>query len=426
MKFTINIIFILLFVSNLHSFNIDEAVDRALKGNRILNSKKHELQSYQFKEDAAKSLRYPSIFFDSNYNVFNDEKNVLFDTGLGTQKFLLNEKDYINLSTGVRLNLYTGGLVSGGISYANYQKLSKNEELQEVKLDIIYNSKIAYVDILELKAYRSILLKEVEALSAHYNDATSLYEQGVVPQIDVLQTDVKVKRAKQRLTEIENSIKVAKGNLSVIMGDKPDDSFDVDDILFDINKNIDIEFLNTLAKSYRPILKDFEYRVEALNSSIDIKNSEYKPKLYLTSGYSYSDIQDDLDNKGSFFIQGGIKFQIDWDKTFKERNALKERKFSLQKDKEQVYLQILLAIKRSYEDYITAKSNFALSKSSVNSADEYFRVVKIKYKEGLLKNSDLLDAEAMLTDSMMVERANYFNIIKKIFMIERVVGKEVR
>ena len=408
----------------LYGITLEQAVNEALKNNHKINSAKLNFEASTYKFKAAKALRMPSFFVDSSYTKLNSSVKLNFPTPIGTETITITEQDYISLTTGIKLNIYTGGLISGSISKALNEKNAYENIVKETKLDVKYNTQIAYINILELYAYEKIAEKHLHALKKHYDDSTALYKEGIVSYLDMLQTDVKVKEAVQKLTSIKNSIKVAKTNLAIILGRYPSDNITVTDTKNNFIKKLDISKLYEFAKENRPILKILTAQIKAADASVEIASSGYKPKLYLMTGYKYSDVQDDIKDKESFMMQAGVKFQLDWDKSFNEVNAAKKSKLALIRSREDMLSQVLLGVKKAYEDYNTAISNLKVAKTSVKSAKEYFRTMKLKYKEGLSDNSDLLDAEAMLTNALMTEKNHYFDIIKKYFLIERVTGTE--
>jgi outer membrane protein TolC len=405
--------------------SIDDAVKEALKNSYKINSSIHMKKASIYKYKAAKSLKMPSFFLDSAYTLLDNEKNLIFSTPIGNQNIKLSEQEYINLSTGIKLNIYTGGFISGTISKTLYEKNAAENSLEETKLDIVYNTKIAYINILQLTAYKEIAEKHVQALTKHYNNVKELYAVGLVPFIDKLETNVKLNEALQNLTSIKNSIKVAKANLSIIMGRTLSDNITTSQVKKNFVKNFNITELLENAEKNRPVLKMVSNKIKAAQSAIDIAKSEYKPKLYIIGGYNYSNIQNNIKDKDNFLIQAGVKLQIDWDKSFNEVTAIKENKISLINMKKDILSNTLLGVKKAYEDYNTAVSNLKVAESMVKNAKEYFRTVTFKYKEGLTDNSHVLDAEAMVTKALMTYENYQFNIIKKYYLLERVTGKDL-
>jgi len=424
MRFFIFICLVLFNFTSIYALTIQEAVNEALKNNRTLKVKNFEYHALSDKYKAAKSLQMPSFFTESSLTLLNKDKKIDFSTPIGSQSITLTEKDYIEFTTGIKLNLYTGGLISGNISKTFFEKEASEKELEENRLTVIYNTKIAYINILELEAFEKIFEEHLLSLKKHYSDVENLYNQGMVPYIDLLETEVKLKDAMQNLTSVRNSINVAKSNLSVILGRTLSDNITVKSIDKLQIKNFNEKRLYKIARQNRPVIKMITNKIKAANSEINMAASGYKPKVYVLGGYTYSDMSDHIENKGNFLLQAGIKFQIDWDKSLNEINAAKNAKYALLHKKDDILSRIMLGVKKAYEEFNTSKANLDVAKAVVKSAKEYYRTIKLKYSEGLTDNSHVLDAEAMLTKALMTEKTHYFDIMKKYFLLERVTGKD--
>jgi len=425
MKFLNFLIIFILLSMNLHSLTLKEAIDLALKNNYSIKSQVHEVDSSKYLIKSAKSLKMPSFFVDYSYTKLNSSKYINFTIPPYLKiKEKMTEKDYVDFVAGVRLNIYLGGLIPSNIRVQEFNLKSKMYELQELKSDIIYNTEIAYLAILELKAYKKIAEKHLQSLISHLYDVKNYYNQGLVPYVDILQTDVKVKEAKQNLTKVENSIEVAKTNLAIIMGMDPEYKFTLSNInRFNVKLNTNLNDLYKIAEKNRALLKKIKAEISKIDNLINVKKSEYKPKFIISSGYKYSQMEADVENRDTYFIKGDLKFNLDWDKAFQDVNALKEKKISLEMKYLDIKSKIFLGIKKAYKEYHTALNNLTVAKSEVKTAREYFRIIKLKYKEGLADNTDVLDAESMLTKAKMEERTDYFNVLKKYFLIKRLIGE---
>ncbi len=419
-------VFIILFLSlisqNIFSLTLEEAIKIALKNNFEIQSQNHILKSTEIKLKSAKALRMPSFVVDSSYTQLDDSKKITFDTPIGSQSFNISEDNYYEIVSGFKLKLYTGGYISSQIKAAKSNIEIERNNLEEKKLDIIYQTQLSYLNILILNSYKKIAEKHVEALQSHLQDVKHFYNQGLVPYVDILQTQVKLKEGEQLLTKIENNIKVAKTNLALILGWTQDKKINVSNIKYNLEKYINLNMLYTFANKNRPILKKIDAELEKMKYLIKMTKADYKPKVIVFGGYKYSNMNDSVNDKDNFLVQLNLKFNLDWNKTFHDVNSLKEKLVALKFLKKDINNKILLQVKKAYEEYNTALKNLEVSKSTVKTAEEYFRIIKLKYKEGLSDNSDVLDAEAMFTKAKMDENANYYSAIAKKFAIERAIG----
>ena len=81
----------------------------------------------------------------------------------------------------------------------NVKKLDAARTRNLVAIDFV----LVYLDLLESENLLKVSEKEVEQLQSHLHDAKSLYEEGVITKNDLLQAEVKISDAKQRLLTAE-------------------------------------------------------------------------------------------------------------------------------------------------------------------------------------------------------------------------------
>lgn len=421
---------LLLISSNIFALTIDEAVESAINNNHLLKALKSETKSSQYETEAAKSLNMPSIFFDTSYTLLDDEKKLTVQMAPGISTSVTQVKDnYFDANVGVKYNIYSGGAISSNINIKRLREKATNENFLEFKNNLIFQVKKSYVETLKLIALKDIAISHYNALESHYNDIQKFYAQGLVAQIDLLQTNVKLKEAKQYLTKIESQINVAKSSLSMLIRDNIDSKdieiteikvFDYDDVTFNLQD------LYEKAVNNRPVIKQLNTEIAALKESKNLIKSDFNPKIYVAAGYSYSNQNDDIEPKGGFFGKLGLNFDLQWNKPSKEISAVSEKIIALNQKRLNTILQIKLEVKDAFENYITARENLKVAKTALKEAEEYFRIVKLKYSNSLASNSDVLDAEAMLTSALNNEKNAYYDLIISYYQIEKTIGNNLR
>ncbi|MCB4203848.1 TolC family protein [Deferribacterales bacterium Es71-Z0220] len=252
------ILLMLLVSSNIFALNIDEAVQNALQNNHILKFYESSVKSSKYDTESSKSLQMPSFFLDSSYTLLDKEKKLNVEIAPGITSSMTQVKDkYFDATVGIKYNIYTGGAVSSNININRYKEESVKQNYLEFKNELIFQVKKQYAEILKLLAQKEIAQRHLDALNNHYSDVKNFYKQGIVAELDLLQTDVKLKEAKQSLTKIDNYIKVAKSALSLLINSNIESS---DFPLTELNQNtiektIKIDTLYEEAVKNRPIIK---------------------------------------------------------------------------------------------------------------------------------------------------------------------------
>lgn len=408
-------------------YKLEELISKGLKNNELIKSQEHIINSKRYTLDASRSENYPSLIAEYTFTQLNDKKELSMSTLGGTMKVTQVEKNYSNLSVGFQYNFYTGGVVSSLIDISkrniDISKLDYRELLNEIK----YNIQNAYITILELYAIRDLYRSEIESLKSHAKDVELLYNQGLAAKVDILHTSVKVKDIEKKVFEIENSIKIAKYNLKTLLGEEPDDNYDIDELNIDFS-TLRLDENEIIDKAYknRPALQKLSLEMQNLKRSKEIERSNYLPKGFLYGGYSYNDSNDKVDPKGGFILQAGVKFKLDWDKPFKNISAKKEEIYAFESRIRDTKLRLKVSVQKSIEDFYTSQKTYEVVQEQLKEAEEYYRVTNLKYKNGLASNTDLLDAEAMYTAAKVSLKKAYYDIIRSYYKIELEAGSEVR
>ncbi|MCX8083650.1 MAG: TolC family protein [Calditerrivibrio sp.] len=406
---------------------IENAIKLGLKENLSIKAKEHQIKSTLWTFEAAKSDNFPSIVADYTYTKMDEKKQLSLNTLGGTMKVTQVEETYNTLNLGIQYNFYTGGLVTALVDIAKKNVEKSQHDHTELSNEIRYQIQNAYINILELYAIRQLYEKEIESLRAHQKDVELLHHQGLAAKIDILHTSVKVKEVEKKIFEINNNIKIAKLNLRMLLGQEPDDNFDVLEIDRDfLNTQIDETKIIEQAYSNRAILKSLKADLENLKKTLEIEKSAYMPKAFIYGGYNYTDSNEAISPKGGFLLQAGLKFKLDWDKPSNLLKGKKEEIYAFENKLKEVKYRIKIAVQKSIEDFYTAIKTYDLANQQLKEADEYFRVMNLKYKNGLASNTDLLDAEAMLTAARISTKKAYYDIARAFYKIEFESASEVK
>ena len=411
------------FCSASFALTIDEAVQNAIENNWTLKSHQKITDSESLKIDSAKSSRMPIFFFDSSYTLLDDKKEISFSLAPGLNSSMTQvERDFFESNIGLRYNIFTGGAISSSIQIKKAEYERALHEFGEFKSFLIYNTKKSYIEALKAQSILKIAQKHLESLKNHYKDVQKLLENGVVAKIDLLQTNVKLKEAEQKLTNAKSNQNLAISALNNIMGSPIEDEVAIVEPDIKIPSTFN---LNTMMDEAVGI-KAISAKISALESSKKAIVSEYLPKIYIAGGYKYSNQNNMVEPKGVFFAQLGVKMEVEWNKASKDKQTVNSSISGLVNQRLQMISEVKLSVKSAYESLNSAINNLYVAKSAIDEAEEYYRIVKLKYENGLISNSDVLDAEALYISALESERNAYYEVLEKYFMLEYAVGKDLR
>ncbi len=400
----------LFIVINLFAIDINDAVDIALKNNYSIKQQQYVLEESQVSFDSSKTVYSPKLDLYYNYN----NRNKLI-TGQ------IDEDSTINAS--LTYNLFNGFSDKYNIQASkrllNYSKFTLNA----FREDLILNVKNIYIAYLLKQKNTQTFYEALKQYEKQNFDSKNYLDQGLIAQNELLQIEVEMLQAKQNYQQAKSEQKIAKKRLKNILGDKLNESETIDELTSNIisistfNKNklndrSEIKALDQLIQNYKSQSKSVKGN---LYPKIDAKlsHNQYGDDFLPTNRYNYPNSQ----NIGSV--------TLNWNLYNGKKDDLaivinKKKIKQIQMQIEDLKLQIKLQYEEAIEELDVAKLNLTTSKKAKEQAKMNYDIVKNKVQEGISTNSDLIDANYLLTKSKQNYFSAYYNKYLAIATLQRV------
>ncbi|MGM0518133.1 MAG: TolC family protein [Campylobacterota bacterium] len=392
------------------ALNLKEAVDLALKNNHSLKAKNFDYEKSMKNVDLEESSYLPKVDVEYNYNKR--------DNALPNQL-----KEDGTLSANVTYNLFNGFKDVSNIKSSEYLSKSSRFLLDALRFDIVLETKKAYINYLDkfnlLKTYKS----EYLLFKNQYKDAKSRYEQGLLAKNDLLEVQVNMSSAKQNIVKAKAALKVAKLQLSNIIGgvdllDENIEALNVTDIKRLDYKSLDFE--------NRSEIKALKMSIESIVKQKDAARGSYYPKLDAKLSHNeyydnlgLSKIDEDVDNQNIATLNASWNLYnggADLTKIAMLNTDLLKLKTQLQETK--------LNIKLQYEDakaaFEVATDNLITAKLALSQAKENYSIVQNRFKEGVSTSTDLIDANFLLSSAKQKYNRAYFDKFLAIATLNRI------
>jgi len=255
----------------------------------------------------------------------------------------------------------------------------------------------AYFSVLEADKMLSVGEKEVEALTSHARMAKDLYEAGTITKNDLLQAEVRLSDAKQRLLALKNMRRYQASvinriisrplNLEIILSEPSVDTA--------LTPQLEMIWANALQNRPEIIIADSEIRINELKENA--KKAEFLPSFFAEGGYNYTRNQYSV-YEDNWSLVLGVKMNIfSGGMTRAELSKLKIRSEQLREQRKKIEDEVKLEAERYYLDRKSAVENIAVTKEAVKQATENLRINNVRYEEGVGTATDVLDAISLLT-----------------------------
>ncbi|WP_298878360.1 TolC family protein [uncultured Polaribacter sp.] len=263
----------------------------------------------------------------------------------------------------------------------------KTERTQDY---LVFEVEKAYMQLqLAYKAV-NVLEKALETANANKEMANNSFKQGYLQRADILNVDVRVTEIKNQLYTAKSNVQNASNYLSFLMNDK-------DFVVYKPSESLTISTLNIDDKSIsenRSDIKAMHFASKAYEQMNKADKMAFLPRLNAFGSYEMYDNKVFQGNANGYLI--GAKLSWDIFQGSKRFGKAQKSKAELEKSKleyNQYISKSNLELNKVKRQLIDAKNKLELTSLAVEQSKESLRIRKNRFKEGLEKTSDLLQAE---------------------------------
>ena len=432
----------LLLASNLsfsqQSYTLREAVDYAVKNHVAIKNAQIDILNAEARVREIKGIGLPQVTGGFNYGnnliiqkVFIPAKT--FDPKAPEGEVIAAEFGVANSgNAGINVSqlVFDGSYLLGLKAADVYVDLPKKILIQ-TKQQAAESVMKAYYGILVNEERIKILNLNIGRLDSLLRDTRALNAQGFVEKIDVQRLEVQANNLRIEAKNVERLQELSYHLLKFQMGKKLTETIALTDKLHDVT-------LSELAPDSEQELKygnRIEYSILQTQSKLaelDLKNQKVGvlPRVIFTGGYSYSTGRPqftDLITKPWFNAANiGLTVQVPIFDGFQRKNKVIQSQNNFQKVKQSFEIlensidmqvkQGQITLKNAYETLNEQKANMDLAK-------EIVRVTKIKYKQGVGSNLEVINAEISLKEAQTNYFTTMYNALIAKVDLDKALGK---
>jgi len=337
---------------------------------------------------------------------------------------------YYRAGADAYVNLYNGGKTNTKIAAAKVENELSKVGLNERKQEIHYTSAVYFYDVYRNLSYKYLLEQDIKEREKQLAEINQLYKNGTILKSDVLRAALRLSKQHMLLTEIENSIKIAKKKLNLLLG-RPDDE--------PLNPQISEEETDAVT-----LKQANDYFTEATASSLKIQVSEKEQQLaklklkqvksnilpslgfFAEYAYAYPQIQFypyalSLYSNGMF----GLKLKIPISSWYTNQHKVKEAEIRLHQhdvEDQDVRDHIRQEVSENHIRYKESVQRITVAEENIKQATESYRIVQNTYFNQLSLLTDLLDAETQLLQSKFELTTAKVNAKIQYYQLQKAIG----
>ena len=461
MKKTILLLIVILTISQVFAKDISlkESIRLAKEQNKDLLSEKNSLASAKWGEKNAFTNFLPKVTFNSTMvrldnDTYKEASEVMQIPVFGPDG--IPNGNYIpfsgaEMSGGIYKTSFNNGITvqqpifNGGKIILGYQlsKLAKEQaifSLQNKENDITFQVASTYFNILKIQDVLMLSQKSVESSKAHLKKVRDNYRAGTAKKTDVLQWEVKLQNDETALNEVKNNLNVLLTVWKNLLGTDDElyypqkinvENFDAEIEKYALIKNEQLEkevekILNETEKS-NPVLKTLSTTDKMMDKQLLMAKGNFLPSLNLQFSYQIeNDDKFDFSGEDNWNLVAAFSFPLfssgaNFTNMKKTKYDVKKTKLTLESTKD----NILVGAKNTFCNLVTKAQTVENNKSALAFAKENHKLINNFFEQGMITNSDLMDADIMLFANEMNLVSSYYDfLISKYELIKFTNEKE--
>jgi len=401
MVFSFTLIYFFTSAQQQKTISLQDAINQAsLKNTQIKIAEQNKaISDALYKQSMAVFL--PNLTLNNSVVVTNNPLNN-FGFKLLQQKTTLadfnpvvlnNPDDITNFSTQIQLQqplINIDGFHQR--KAAKSVKIASEYGLLRIKDAIKLKVQSAYLQ-LQL-VYKALAVVKQALVTAQVNQklVNDLYKQGLVQKSDVLNLEVYVATVKNQLQKTKSMIYNTSDQLAYLLGNKSKKIILVPKDSLELLQNTSNAI--TILNEQRADILAFKSKLNAQKQLVKASKSQFLPRANAFANYEWN-TANFLGTKANNYLVG---LKLSWSifKGGKQLNKIKQERATLEKSElgfQDYIAQTKLDLQKTKRQLEDALANLNRTKLAVSQSAEVLKITTNRYKQGLEKTTDLLDAE---------------------------------
>ncbi len=391
--------------------SLEECIKYGLENNKGIKIAGDKVKSARLKKDEVNTSGLPSLSLQAGYTRLSevDPFTITVPMGGTTQSFTVSPSLLNSYSAKLTLTqpIFTGFKIDLNKDLSDQSITASMFDLDAEKSKLRYSISNAYWSLYKVLEGKKVIDEYIKTIQIHLKDLNNFYNQGLITKNEVLKLEVQLSSAQVQLLETENGIQMAKLNLlnNLNLPMETDISLKPLKILDELPDTPSLDEINSQALNTRPELKAMAIRIKSRETAVKLTESAWYPDIYLIGNYNYA-------RPNQRIVPTKDQFDGTWDVTLSLQytlwnwNATSYRTQQAESDLSQTNYQyemmkdgVLIEVKQAYLNYIANKSRISLAEKTVSQAEENYRISYNLFQKGLIRNSDLIDAEVAVFES---------------------------
>lgn len=411
------------------SMRVGEVVDLALRGNVEVRTSAEEIAESEARRKGARGSIGPRLRVDA----YAREWNSAFVAGLsgapGQPTPGFQVRDQFEWNATVTLSQPLTGLFSIFDAYkiqtlgVDIAKVRREATRRETALRVLES----YYRLVQARKLVEVAQASVDQLQAQLQRSHSFHTNGVVSQDDVLRAQLAVANAQQRLIQARSRVSFEEARLGVVAG-SPELVVEPQPLAAEPESDAELATMDQAdraAQAGRIELAEIDKRIEQSSSAVAVAKLRLVPQVNAEAAYIHNE-GSQFQQTNSGYVGARASWEVwDWGTNYSGIGEARARAAQAHLARTRIADQIRLEVHRAFLDLTSATEAMTVARASVASAEENFRLVKVRYENSAATSFDVVDAEGLLTQARgQYQTALYDRVIARA-ALRRAAGASV-
>ncbi len=404
----------LLFLHLNADVTIQEAWQRVQKLNDGLAASSGDVKRAKLKQDSASSMYLPSVSLQASYMHLDKPIGLQFDGALTGNHYEIDfsEQDILIADLRILYPLYTGGKIDAAQNvYSAKVSESKSKYKMEQDKAFLNLVKVYYGVVISKSLYKTRLESQI-SLQLHFEHAKKLKAQGQIARIELLNAQVKLDAAKIKTTKAKHKVEISISALHKIIKQS---SLPSSSLFISNDLNSQSHYSDESVENFA-VLGVLDAKSKQALALVDIKKAALYPQVGAFANVNlYRDDSVLMQTMPNWMAGVALKLELfsrsDRSSDIQAAQLLHSKVVHL---KAQAQEDLRLAVEKTYNEMLLYKDEYESLSSSLDLANENYRLREIAFSEGLATSVEVVDAQIFLFGAKTQRLNAAYNYVKKI------------
>jgi len=328
--------------------------------------------------------------------------------------------------------LFLGGAGLAGIKLSKASLRAAEHNLEARRQQLIYLCVDGFYSCLLAQKLIDVQEEAMTQAQANLDVVLKKYDVGAASGFDKMRAEVEVANLKPDLINALNNYQLALTRLRAIIGlDRQSDLMISGEFVYEEDEfgKLSLTELQDVAVNNRPEMLTIIEQKQITQQGINIARSDFMPKIFFTTDYSYLAMKDDLKFSQKDFSKGftsGITLQLS---LFNGLKTIKQYQkahldYNIVQDSERQLIDIIYAeVEVALNNLNEAREKYMSAEETVALAQESLRLANLMYEEGANTQLDVLVSRLSLTQAQMNYYSSLYQYQIARYQLRKVTGQ---